>query len=45
VGATYIFLLFVDMSDLEPDVFLGERTRRVIDDVVEALNSQHLGLL
>jgi hypothetical protein len=45
VWVAYIFLLFVDMSDLEPDVFLGERTWRVIDNVVEALSSQQLSLL
>jgi hypothetical protein len=34
---TYIFLLFIDMTNLKPDVFLAERSRRVVDNVFEAL--------
>lgn len=33
----YIFLLLVDMANLEPDVLLGERSRRVGDNILEAL--------
>lgn len=33
----YIFLLFVNVADLEPNVFLGKGTRWVVDDVFEAL--------
>ena len=36
-GCTYLFLLFVNMSDLEPDVLFGQRARWVGDDVFEAL--------
>lgn len=34
---THVFLLLVDMANLEPNVLLGERSGRVIDDVFEAL--------
>lgn len=34
---TYILLLLMNVADLEPDVFLSERTRGVVDDVFEAL--------
>jgi hypothetical protein len=34
---TYIFLLFVDMADLEPDVFLSQRRWWRCDNVIEAL--------
>lgn len=27
----------MDVANLEPDVFLGEGTRRIVDDVFEAL--------
>ena len=36
----YIFLLFVNVADLEPDIFLGKRTRWVVDDVFEALEKK-----
>lgn len=35
--SAYLFLLFMDMADLEPDVFFGEGSRGVVDDVFEAL--------
>jgi hypothetical protein len=35
--STYILLLLVDMANLEPDVLLSERSRRVGNDVLEAL--------
>jgi hypothetical protein len=34
---TYLFLLFVNMSNLEPDVFFGQRARWIGDNVFEAL--------
>jgi hypothetical protein len=34
---THILLLLVDVTDLEPDVDLGKRSRRVLKDVAEAL--------
>jgi hypothetical protein len=34
---TYLFLLFVHVTDLEPNVLLGQRARRVGDDILEAL--------
>lgn len=34
---SYILLLFMNVADLEPDVFLGKRTRGVVDNVFEAL--------
>lgn len=37
VVVTYVLLLLVDMADLEPDVLLGQGTRRLIDDKFEAL--------
>jgi hypothetical protein len=37
-SATYIFLLFVHMANLEPDVFFVQRPRRVLHDVLEALS-------
>jgi hypothetical protein len=33
---TYIFLLFVNMADLEPDIGMGEGTGRVPENAVEA---------
>lgn len=38
IGAANIFLLFIYMSDLKPDVLLSQRAGRVIDDVAETLN-------
>ena len=35
----YITLLLKHMSDLEPDVGVGERTGRVTQDAVEALET------
>lgn len=34
----YIFLLFINMSNLEPDVFFIQWTWRIIDNILEALN-------
>ena len=34
---TYVFLLLVNMADLKPYVFLGQRSRRVRDDIAETL--------
>lgn len=36
-AATYVFLLFVNMADLEPDVLLGQGSGRRVDNVLEAL--------
>jgi hypothetical protein len=33
----HILLLLVDVADLKPDVDLGERTWRIVEDVAEAL--------
>ena len=33
----YIFLLFVNVADLEPDVFFSQRSWRICDNVFEAL--------
>ena len=38
-GRSYLFLLFIHVSDLEPDIFLSERPRRVVDDILEALRN------
>jgi hypothetical protein len=35
--AVIIFLLFVHMTDLEPDVFFGQGSWRRVDDIFEAL--------
>lgn len=37
LGPFEFFLLFIDMSNLKPDVLLGKGFRRVADDVPEAL--------
>lgn len=34
---TYLFLLLIHVTNLEPDVLLGQWARRVGDDVFEAL--------
>ena len=34
--ATYVFLLLVDMPDLEPDIGMGKGTRRIAEDTLEA---------
>lgn len=34
----YVFLLLVNMTNLEPDVFLGQRPRGRVDNVLEALH-------
>lgn len=36
---TYVVLLLVHMTDLEPDVGMGERVRRIAKDAVEALQA------
>ena len=36
-GRTYVFLLFVDMADLEPNVLLRKGVRRRRDNIFEAL--------
>ena len=35
IRAAYVFLLFVNMADLEPDVCMGERAGRVPENAVE----------
>jgi hypothetical protein len=37
LGSTNLLLLLVHVTDLEPDVLLSQRPRRVSDDVFEAL--------
>jgi hypothetical protein len=37
---TYVFLLFMDMADLEPDVFFCQWPWRIGNDVFEALLEQ-----
>lgn len=34
---THVFLLLVNMANLEPDVFFGQRTRGIANDIFEAL--------
>ena len=36
-GTTHILLLFVDVSNLEPDVDFGERSRRILQNISETL--------
>lgn len=35
---TYVFLLLVNVTDLEPNIFLGQWARRVINNVLKALD-------
>lgn len=35
---TYVLLLLMDMTNLEPDVFFRQGTGRIIDNVFEALD-------
>ena len=35
IRTAYVFLLFVNMADLEPDVCMGERAGRVPENAVE----------
>jgi hypothetical protein len=37
---SYIFLLFMYVTNLEPNVLLGKWTRRIIHNVFEALYSK-----
>ena len=39
---TYVFLLFVHVTNLEPDVLLVEWSGRVGDDVLEALEKMSM---
>lgn len=39
LGRLKVFLLLVNVTNLEPYIFLGEGTRRVSDDVFEALQT------
>jgi hypothetical protein len=39
LGRFELFLLFVHMSNLEPDVLLGQWARRVGDNVLEAVQT------
>jgi hypothetical protein len=34
---SYIFLLLMNVTDLEPNIFLGKWPRRIVNDVLEAL--------
>lgn len=36
---TYVFLLLVNMANLEPDVFFGQRARGIANNVFEALQT------
>lgn len=38
-GITYVFLLLVDMANLEVDVLLGQWARRIVYNVLEALQT------
>lgn len=38
-GTVKVLLLFVDMTNLEPDVLFGQRRRWRIDNVLEALEA------
>ena len=40
LASTYIFLLLMHVTNLEPDVFLTERLWRIRDNVAEALGSR-----
>ena len=42
--ATYIFLLLIDVTNLEPDVFLIEGTWWVVHDIFETLRGQYQSL-
>ena len=42
---THVFLLFMNVSDLEPNVLLCERPRRILDNVLEALETLAVLLL
>jgi hypothetical protein len=35
----YVFLLFVNMTNLEPDILFSQRSRRIVDNVFETLDS------
>jgi hypothetical protein len=37
------FLLFVHVTDLEPDILFGQRPRRIGNDVLEALQTCQSG--
>jgi hypothetical protein len=37
---TYIFLLLMNVTDLEPNVLFSQWARRVIDNVLEALRNK-----
>lgn len=37
IAHTHVLLLFVYVTYLEPDVLLGQRPWRVVDDILEAL--------
>lgn len=39
MSVAYLLLLFVDMSNLEPDILLRQRTGRVGDNVLETLDT------
>ena len=36
-SGTHIFLLFIDVPDLEPDIYVGKGIRWVSEDTIEAL--------
>jgi hypothetical protein len=40
VRKTDVFLLLIDVSDLEPDVALRERAGRLLEDALEALETR-----
>ena len=43
-GVTHVFLLLVDVSNLEPDVDLGQRFRRIVQDIAETLQGISIDL-
>lgn len=40
MGAAYVFMLFMHVADLEPDVFLRQWAGWRVDDVFEALGAK-----
>lgn len=43
-GVPYILLLLVNMSNLEPDVLFSQRSRRVRNNVLEALGRKSVSV-
>lgn len=44
-GGGYVFLLLMDVSNLKPDILLGQWSGRIRNNVLEALNCKSVVII